>query len=81
MYGLYFTFLAHAFKHVPGAILSLAVASHSTCTNEEAVGAPPAVVPEVMTEEDAAAATERITTEQTQLAGVIEEAGFRLSGL
>ena len=28
------TFVAHAFKHVPGAILSLAVASHSTCTNE-----------------------------------------------
>ena len=28
------TFVASAFKHVPGAILSLGVASHATCTNE-----------------------------------------------
>mmetsp|Transcript_4338 Transcript_4338/g.10535 ORF Transcript_4338/g.10535 Transcript_4338/m.10535 type:complete len:590 (-) Transcript_4338:322-2091(-) len=81
------TFVAHAFKHVPGAILSLAVASHSTCTNEEPLNAgPKAAVPETMTEEEAEAEVDRIGAQaggggaNMQLAGVITETARLLDG-
>lgn len=80
------TFVASAFKHVPGAILSLGVATHSTCTNEEPIEAPESAVPGTMTEEQAAAILEAGAAgspqsgPDMQLAGVITETAKLLDG-
>ena len=73
------------FQHVPGAILSLGVASHSTCTNEEPINAPKSAVPETMTEEQAKAvlaanAEGPQAGPDMQLAGVITETAKLLDG-
>lgn len=81
------TFVASAFKHVPGAILSLGVASHSTCTNEDPINAPKPTVPTTMTDEQiaeqelaAANALRQQGGPDMQLAGVISETANLLDG-
>lgn len=80
------TFVASAFKHVPGAILSLGVATHSSCTNEEPIGAPETAVRGTMSEEQAAAILEAGAAggpqsgPDMQLAGVITETAKLLDG-
>jgi len=67
------TFVASAFKHVPGAILSIGVASHAPCTNEEALNQHYTEQPGQMTAEQELAEAAALSGPDLHLAGVISE--------